>query len=262
MTQTPSGPQWALQLDNLSFAYGRTEIFAGASLNVRPGQFACIVGPNGGGKTTLLKLVLGLLKPDAGSIRVLGKVPAKARSRVGYVPQHLMFDTQFPMTVMDVALMGRLGSTRWIGPYRRKDRRAVRDALARVDLAGLAGEQFGALSGGQRQRVLIARCLGAKPKLLLLDEPTANLDAEAERSFLELLQRLNRDEGLTILLVSHDVGFVTEMVSTVICVNHQISVHPTAALTGETISTLYNQDVRLVHHRHDCLAEGCEDEHD
>jgi zinc transport system ATP-binding protein len=262
MSRNDSPPKWALQLEDLSFAYGRTEIFDRADLNVKPGQFACIVGPNGGGKTTLLKLVLGLLRPDTGSIRVLGTSPVKARSHVGYVPQHLMFDSQFPMSVMDVALMGRLGSTRWIGPYRRKDRRAVRDALARVDLAGLAGEQFGALSGGQRQRVLIARCLGADPKLLLLDEPTANLDAEAEQSFLELLQRLNRDEGLTILLVSHDVGFVTEMVSTVICVNHQISVHPTAALTGETISALYNQEIRLVRHRHDCLVEGCEDEHD
>jgi zinc transport system ATP-binding protein len=260
MSRAKPNPQWAVELESLRFAYDEAVIFESANVKLRPGQFACIIGPNGGGKTTLLKLLLGLLRPTGGRIRVLGKSPREARNQVGYVPQHLMFDTQFPISVMDVALMGRLGKTRSLGPYRPKDRDAVQEALARVGLEDQAGKQFGALSGGQRQRVLIARCLAGNPSLLLLDEPTANLDAAVEQSFFEMLRKLS--EELTVLLVSHDVGFVTQLVSTVICVNHRISVHPTTALTGETISALYNQDVRLVQHGHDCLEEGCEARHD
>jgi zinc transport system ATP-binding protein len=157
--------------------------------------------------------------------------------------------------------MGRLGKTRRLGPYRRDDRRAVAEALEQVGLAGMTAKQFSELSGGQQQRVLIARCLAARPRLLLLDEPTANLDAKAERELLQLLQDLCQD--LTVLLVTHDVGFVSELVSTVVCVNHNIRVHPTAALTGEKITDLYDQDVRLVRHGHNCISEGCsEDDHD
>lgn len=261
MTSSDAPAQWDIEIDELQFGYDRTDIFSGDRLYVRPAQFACVVGPNGGGKTTLLKLLLGLLEPAAGKIRVLGRPPRQARADIGYVPQHARMDSQFPVSVMDVALMGRLGKTRRLGPYRRDDRRAVAEALEQVGLAGMTAKQFSELSGGQQQRVLIARCLAARPRLLLLDEPTANLDAKAERELLQLLQDLSQD--LTVLLVTHDVGFVSELVSTVVCVNHNIRVHPTAALTGEKITDLYDQDVRLVRHGHNCISEGCsEDDHD
>jgi zinc transport system ATP-binding protein len=261
MSDQDAWAQWDIEIDDLHFAYDRTAIFSNDRLYIRPAQFACVVGPNGGGKTTLLKLLLGLLEPGAGTIRVLGRPPRQARADIGYVPQHARMDSQFPVSVMDVALMGRLGKTRRLGPYRRDDRRAVAQALDQVGLAGLIGRQFSELSGGQQQRVLIARCLSARPRLLLLDEPTANLDAKAERELLGLLQQLSRD--LTVLLVTHDVGFVSELVNTVICVNHNIGVHPTAALTGEAITDLYDQDVRLVRHGHNCISEGCsESDHD
>ncbi len=243
----------AIQVRSLGFAYNGESIFSGCDLEIEAGEFAMMVGPNGGGKTTLLKLLLGLLVPAEGSIRIFGRQPRAARKTVGYVPQHVQLDPKFPVSVLDVVLMGRLGRTRWVGPFRRRDRRAAHQALAQVGLAAMARTGFADLSGGQRQRVLIARCLAGDPRLLLLDEPTSNLDAEAEKEFLALLSRLN--ESLTILLVSHDVGFVSRYVDTVICVNRGISVHPTAELTGQSITDLYQQDIRLVRHDHDC-AEG------
>jgi zinc transport system ATP-binding protein len=245
-----SSPDRAIQLQSLAFAYNGESIFSGCDLEMQAGQFAMMVGPNGGGKTTLLKLLLGLLAPAAGSIRIFGRRPRAARKMVGYVPQHVQLDPKFPVSVLDVVLMGRLGRTRWVGPFRRSDRHAARQALEQVGLGEMERAGFADLSGGQRQRVLIARCLAADPRLLLLDEPTSNLDAEAEKEFLALLSELN--ESLTILLVSHDVGFVSRYVDTVICVNRSISVHPTAELTGQSIADLYKQDIRLVRHDHDC----------
>ena len=240
----------AIEVDDLWFAYDSQPIFEGVSFRVGPRQFACMVGPNGGGKTTLLKLLLGLLTPDRGTVRLLGTAAGRARSDVGYVPQHMQFDPKFPVSVLDVALMGRLGKSRLLGPYSGADRRAVRQALDEVGLADQAARSFASLSGGQRQRVLIARCLASQPRLLLLDEPTSNLDAKAEGEFYDLLKRLN--DRLAIVLVSHDVGFVSQAVDTVICVNHNVSVHPTAELTGQSIAELYAQDIRLVRHDHDC----------
>lgn len=218
------------------------------------GDFACIVGPNGGGKTTLVKLVLGLLRPDSGHVAVFGHPPRDARTRVGYVPQYFQFDLYFPIKVLDVVLMGRLDRHKAFGHYTRDDANAAREALELVNLAELAGRPFSALSGGQRQRVLIARALASQPELLILDEPMANIDPAMQSELYEVLKNING--RLTILMVTHDMGFVSTLVNTVVCVNRTVWIHPTSELTGEAICKLYGSDVNMVRHDHRCAEKG------
>ncbi|HPF71836.1 MAG TPA: ATP-binding cassette domain-containing protein [Candidatus Krumholzibacteria bacterium] len=244
----------AVTFTGLDFSYGPDPVLRGVSLAIPEGDFVSVVGPNGSGKTTLLKLALGLLKPDRGEVAVFGQPAGRARRRVGYVPQHPRLDPMFPVSALDVALMGRLGRTPGPGPWRAADREAALAALAEVGLADLAPRHFAALSGGQKQRVLIARALAGGPDLLLLDEPTAGLDAHVEEGFYRLLQDLNR--RLTIVMVSHDLGFVSAFVKSVVCVGRDVVVHPTSAVTGQVIADLYGSDVRLVRHDHRCSEEG------
>ena len=235
-----------ISVHGVSFAYDGDLVLRDVCLEVAPRDFACMVGPNGGGKTTLLKLILGLLAPAAGRITVFGGPPQEARTRIGYMPQHAQVDLRFPVSVADVVLMGRLGRAEIMGPYRRAHRDAAGQALREVGLYDLRQRPFGTLSGGQRQRTLIARALAAEPELLLLDEPTANLDAPAESDLYELLRRLN--ERLTIVMVTHDLGFVSRFVRTVICVNRCVVVHPTSEITGEIIREIYGADVCMIRH--------------
>ncbi|MCX5653608.1 MAG: ATP-binding cassette domain-containing protein [Planctomycetota bacterium] len=235
-----------INIEGVSFAYDSTPILEDVFLEVPERDFACMVGPNGGGKTTLLKLILGLLVPARGQIRVFGGAPETARRRIGYMPQHAQVDSKFPVNVADVVLMGRIGKAEIVGPYRRAHREAAWQALREVGLDNLRHKAFGDLSGGQRQRVLIARALAAEPELLLLDEPTANLDAPAENELYELLKRLN--ERLTVIMVTHDLGFVSKFVKTVICVKRCVVVHPTSEVTGEVIREMYGGDVCMIRH--------------
>ena len=240
-------------LRDVSFAYAKKPVLENVNLTVEHGEFASIVGPNGGGKTTLLKLLLGLLKPDTGYIRILGNIPEKSRTYVGYLPQYTHLDIYFPVTVMDVVLMGRLGYS-LSGRYSKKDKEAAKSSLAEVKLSSLADCSFNELSGGQKQRVLIARALCGNPKLLLLDEPTANVDPEIEESLFEILQELNKH--MTILLVSHDLGFVSQVVKSVICVNRRVVIHPTSKLNGKMIKEIYGGDLHMIRHDHRCSEEG------
>jgi len=225
-------------------------VLQNVNLSILTGQKVCMVGPNGGGKTTLVKLILGLLHPTRGQVRVLGGQPTVERKRIGYAPQHAAFDPKFPVSVTDVVLMGRIGQTSVLGPYRHSDRLAAGEALKAVGLADLARRAFSDLSGGQRQRVLIARALASGPELLLLDEPTANLDIGVEADFHQLLEQLSKK--LTLVMVSHDVGFVSQLVDKVVCVHGSVAVHPTAELTGALMHDLYGHDVILVRHDHNC----------
>lgn len=236
-----------IEFRGVTFGYGAEPVVRDVDLSIALREFICLVGPNGGGKSTLLKLMLGLLTPQRGSVRLLGGPPTHTRRRVGYMPQYVQLDPQFPVTVIDVALMGRLRPLA-LGPYRAADRAAALEALAEVDLADLARRPFAALSGGQRQRVLIARALACQPEVLLMDEPTASLDIGVEEQLYELLVRLN--QRLTVVIVSHDVGFVSRYVGRVACVNRTVLTHDTAALTGERISELYGHGVRAVRHDH------------
>ena len=241
----------AISLNGVSFAYGGTPALSDVTVRVGRGELFCIVGPNGGGKTTLLKLVLGLLQPDRGRVEVLGVDPVRARPRVGYVPQHWNFDLQFPVRVRDVVLMGRLRGSGLLSFYRPDDHRAVQKALGEVGLPDLEDRPFSALSGGQRQRVLIARALACEPEMLLLDEPTASVDIVAEEELHQLLHVLNR--RMTIAVVTHDLGFVHKCVTRVLCVNRRVTTHETAEVTGATISGIYGHDLRYVRHDHTCL---------
>lgn len=241
-----------VEVRGVSFAYGAVPVLSGADFTIGSREFVSIVGPNGGGKTTLLRLLMGLEEPATGTLRVLGSDPVAARSQVGYMPQHLRFDPLFPITAIEVVLMGRIRKGRFW--YSAADRQAARDALARVGQAALAERSFATLSGGQRQRVLIARALAVQPRLLLLDEPMAMVDPAAAEGLVQILRELNR--GCAIVLVSHDLGFVSQFVDSVICVNRTVVHHPTSRLTGDLVKDLYGGDVRMVRHDHCCAPEG------
>ncbi len=243
----------AVSFEDVSFSFGAVPVLEDVTLSVREREFASIVGPNGAGKSTLLKLILGLLHPKTGEVQVFGERPTKVRQRIGYTPQHAQYDPLFPISVLEVVLMGRL-EKHWGGRYSRADKEVARHALKEVALEDLEKRPFGELSGGQRQRVLIARSLVGEPDLLLLDEPTANVDAKLETQLLTLLEELN--QRMTILLVSHDLGFVSSVVESVICVSRRVAVHPTSELTGEAIRDIYGGDVRMVRHDHRCAEEG------
>lgn len=232
-------------IDGLSYAYEARNVLEGVNVTVAADDFVSIVGPNGGGKTTLLKLILGLLTPASGSVRVFGKPPAEARSRMGYMPQHAHLDPQFPITVMEVVLMGRLGRSSW-GPYSRSDKLAATEALRKLNVWDLRRSRFSSLSGGQRQRVLIARALASSADLLLLDEPTAGLDLAVETELYEILKSFARE--LTVVMVSHDLGFVSRLVNKVICVKRTVKVHPTCEITGELINEMYGAPMKMVRH--------------
>ncbi|MCM2284795.1 MAG: ABC transporter ATP-binding protein [Desulfobacula sp.] len=239
-------------LENVSFAYKQNKILEDVTLFIHKGEFASIVGPNGGGKTTLLKLILGLLKPDQGRIRIFGEPPEQVRQKIGYMPQYAPLDMNFPATVMDVVLMGRLAKkTLW---FAKKDRSEALAAIDEVGMTGFAGTGFNELSGGQRQRILIARALCSRPAILLLDEPTANVDHETEVNLFSILQTLNAK--MTILVVSHDLGFVSKYVKSVICVNRKVVIHPTTLMNGLLIKDIYHGDLKMVRHDHRCSHEG------
>jgi zinc transport system ATP-binding protein len=238
-----------ISLRDVSFSYGGLPVLENVSFDVGQLESMCIVGPNGGGKTTLVKLILGLLTPQAGQIRVLGRTPWQARVNVGYMPQHVLHDPQFPVTVMDIVLMGRLGRpgfAGFFGWHNREDRLAAWEALEQVEMREFSVRPFASLSGGQRQRVLVARALCSRPELLLLDEPTSNVDTLVESHLWQLLRKLNH--RMTILMVTHDLGVVSNLVEKVICVNRYVVVHATRDITGEVISDLYGGHVRMVHH--------------
>ena len=226
-----------VQIRNVWFAYNGKTVLQDVSLDIQPGDFIAMIGPNGGGKTTLLKLILGLLRPDRGSIKVLGGPSEKASHHIGYVPQDVHINRSFPITAIDVVLMGKLGPAKRWTRNATQDRREALDALERMEIADCANSKINALSGGQRQRVFIARALVAQPKILLLDEPTASIDARGQAEFYRLLKTLNKD--ITVLVVSHDLVAISTHVKSVACVNKRLHYHDQAEITGEMLEEMY-----------------------
>lgn len=236
-----------ITFENVSFAYNGNRVLENASFGIKKGESICMIGPNGGGKTTIFRLLLGLLKPDSGNIEILGTSPRRARTRIGYMPQHFDFDPKFPVTALDIVLMGNLNRIHG-GRYSSEDKAKAHEALERVGLSNEALSGFTRLSGGQRQRVLIARALACDPEILLLDEPTANVDLTVEARFLETIEELRSQ--VTILTITHDLGVASHFGDHVLCVNRSVHSHSISDLSGEVILEIFSDEKRHEHERH------------
>ncbi len=235
-----------IEVKDLCFSYNGHPVLKGVNLTVREKGFVALIGPNGGGKTTLLKLMLGLLTSDKGDIRVFGKPPREASHRIGYVPQEIGINKTFPISVTDVVLMGKLRPGRRFR-YSSEDRTAARNILEQLGMEEFRERRIGELSGGQRQRVFIARALVNDPKILFLDEPTASIDSRGQSEFYELLKKLN--ENAAIVMVSHDLMVISDYVKSVACVNQQLYYHNSAEITEE-MTDMYCCPVELITHGH------------
>ncbi len=235
-----------LRLENVNVSYGSHVVLQDINLAVEEHDFLGIIGPNGGGKSTLLKVILGLVKPYSGLVRVLGNTPEKSRSRIGYVPQTSNYDHGFPASVQDVVMMGRYSRAGLLRYYNATDRAVVRQALQEVGMLEHASTQIGQLSGGQQQRVLIARALVSEPSLLLLDEPTASIDTTMQTEFYELLEHLKKQ--MTIIMVSHDIGAVSVFVDKIACLNQRLFYHGSREVSPEVLEATYKCPVQLIAH--------------
>lgn len=246
-----------VELDDVSFRYGEVSVLESVTLRVEAGDVLGIIGPNGSGKTTALRIMLGLLTPASGSVRLFGVPLGEFQEwrRIGYVPQRTALDSSLPVTVQELIVSGFVST---LAPFRRPNSAArlrVREVLELTGMATYAGARIGALSIGQQQRVLIARALVTAPDLLVLDEPTGGVDPEAQAGFLGLLRHLNRERGLTLILVSHDIGVVSRDVSRLACLNRRLLFcgPPGDFLSDAALAALYNSSVRIVGHAPPCV---------
>lgn len=237
---------YAIEFENVWFSYERSTILQEVDLSLEQGEFLGIIGPNGGGKTTLLKLMLGILRPDRGRILILGQAPHDASHRVGYVPQGIDSNRSFPISVLDVALMGRMSTSRIGRRYSGEDRKKVRDVLEKVGMWDHRNRPIGKLSGGQRQRVFIARALATDPEILFLDEPTASVDSEFQTDLYDFLKALNKE--VTIVVISHDIGIISSHMKSIACVNKYFIFHSGAQITQEMLDMAYQCPVDLIAH--------------
>ena len=237
-----------IRLEDVTFSYNGIPVVENVSLAITGEEFIGLIGPNAGGKTTLVKLILGLLKPDTGRIRVLDETPEQARTRIGYVPQHPLFNRTFPINVRDTVLMGSIQADNLFGSYNRQQRRTADEVMEIMNLHPVAEQSLVNLSGGQLQRVWIARALCGQPEILLLDEPTANIDIQAEEDIFRLLKQYNAH--ITILVVSHDIAFISSYVNRVACLNRTLICHDVEAIDGKTVEELYGGHVSMIHHEH------------
>ncbi len=227
-----------IETRDLNFSYNGQPVIRDVNLSIQSGDFIAMIGPNGGGKTTLLKLMLGLLNADSGSIRIFGKPPKEVSHRIGYVPQDVHINKNFPISSSDVVLMGKLKPGRGWTRYSSEDRNAALQALAQVEMEKFRDHRIGELSGGQKQRIFVARALATDPDILFLDEPTASIDPKGQNELYALLKKLN--EKIAIIVVSHDLMVISRYVKSVACVNQRLHYHGHAELTGEMIEMMYN----------------------
>jgi len=239
-------PVSAIELHNISFFYNSHPILTDVNLRVEEQDFLAIIGPNGSGKTTLLKIILGILNPAQGTVRAFGKTPQEAAGLLGYVPQDTGLNKDFPISVQDVALMGRLGRRGRERRYTSDDRALARRVLEQVGMWEYRDRPIGKLSGGQRQRVLIARALTVEPKILLMDEPTASVDAQFQTALYDLLKELNAT--ITIVVVSHDVSVLSGYINSVACLNRTLYHHESGEITDEVLHAAYQCPVDLIAH--------------
>lgn len=245
----------AVHIEDLYFAHGNNPVIEGLTLQIAAGDYVGLLGPNGSGKTTLLKLILGLIDPQDGHVFVYGRKAGERMSaaNVGYVPQHSTGIKEFPATVEEVVRSGRVARRGIFGRFTASDQEAVDEAIEKSGLGDLRERNIAELSGGQRQRVYIARALASRPKLLILDEPTTGVDVKVQHDFFEFLRELNEKEGMTILLVSHDLDTVTHETKTIMCLNKKLVCNlPTRDFLGsDHLEALFGAGNHGTHTTHD-----------
>jgi zinc transport system ATP-binding protein len=234
----------AVEIKNVSISFNEMSVLHDINLSIEENDFMAIIGPNGGGKSTLLKIILGLLTPDTGEVKVFGKDPHKVRNLIGYLPQKVSFDPEFPINVFDTVLLGRYKGL--FKGYSKEDKTAVIRALKEIDLLKLKDRQISKLSGGQMQRVFIARAIVRQPKLLIMDEPMSSIDPEMQNSFYELLSNLKNE--MAIVLVSHDVGAVSSQVDKIACLNRELFYHGPVEESAEGLEEVYKCPLELISH--------------
>lgn len=235
-----------VRLEDVWVQFDGLSVLEGVNLSICEYDFLGIIGPNGGGKTTLLKVILGLLEPDRGTVRVFGDAPERGRKYVGYVPQFSLFDRDFPISVWDVVLMGRMSHMKRFRRYTEEDIKRAAEALKTVEMLDFRDCQIGKLSGGQQQRVFIARALVSEPKLLLLDEPMASVDSPMQAELYELFEKLRHQ--MAIVLVSHDISAVSIYVDKIACLNRKLYYHGTKELPMEDLEAAYHCPIDLIAH--------------
>ena len=235
-----------IELKNIYFSYANVPVLEDVDMTIKEKDFISIIGPNGGGKTTILKLILGLLEPDKGTVEVFGSPPKKVRKYLGYLPQHIIFDFDFPISVREVVLMGRLGKQGIGKNYSKTDIEICMASLKKVGMHTYQDKDIGKLSGGQRQRVFIARALATEPRILLLDEPVSSVDTQWQETFYELLHQLN--EEITIVLVTHDISVVSTYIDKIACVNKKLYYHGSKKAGMHKVAEMYECPVQLITH--------------
>ena len=244
-------------VENLSFSVHGQGILQNISFQVFNGEYIAVIGPNGGGKTTLIRMLLGLEKPTSGEIKIFGKKLKlfKEWYKIGYVPQRASHvDINFPATVEDIVKMGRIAKRGVFAGMSQEDKATVEDAMRKMDIVNLKDKMVGTLSGGQRQRVMIARALASSPEVLILDEPNTGVDVKSQQRFYKLLAKLNREEGITILFITHDIGVIADDIGRLFTINQKATIcnDPKKALSCEDMSELYGIEAHLIHnHKHE-----------
>lgn len=237
----------AIALEHVYAEIAGQTVLEDISLVVQEREFYAIIGPNGGGKTTLIKLMLGLIQPKKGMITVLGGTPGEGRRSLGYVPQFHTFDFHYPVSLEEMVLSGRLGNkSRVFTRYTKEDRRITEEVLMTLGISDLAGREISALSGGERQRAIIARALVSEPRALLLDEPTVYVDAPAEQQFYTILNSLK--DKMAVVLVTHDIGVVSDYATKVSCLNRRLYTHDSGEITEDMLTSAYQCPVELIAH--------------
>ena len=243
-------------VDNLSFNVSGVDILSSVSLQIFNSQYIAIIGPNGGGKTTLIRLLLGLEKPTTGNIKLYGKNLSNFKEwhKIGYVPQRAAHvDRSFPATVLDIVKMGRTPQRKLFSKMNTIDDELVKDAMKQMDIVHLKDKMVGTLSGGQRQRVMIARALASEPEVLILDEPNTGVDVSSQNRFYTLLKKLNKEKNITIIFITHDIGVIADDIARLFTVNQKVITcnNPKQALSCDEMSELYGIEAHLIHnHKH------------